>query len=61
MRTIIRSIQKWMKKHRKLRELKRDQALRERCVDYMTRCMQVDKWRVNDLVDYIKNGMPLHN
>ena len=35
MKMFFRSIQKWMKERKVRRELKKDQALRERCIGYV--------------------------
>lgn len=57
MKSIIRIIQKRIRERNVRRELKNDQALRERCVDYLTRQTQVDRYVVDSIVRYIKEGM----
>lgn len=37
MKMFFRSIQKWMRERKVRRELKKDQALRERCIGYVTK------------------------
>lgn len=37
MKMFLRSIQKWMRERKVRRELKKDQALRERCIGYVTK------------------------
>ena len=37
MKIFFRNIQKWMRERKIHRVLKKDQALRERCVDYATK------------------------
>lgn len=37
MKMFFRSIQKWMRVRKVRRELKKDQALRERCIGYVTK------------------------
>lgn len=56
MKMFFRSIQKWMKERKVRRELKKDQALRERCVDYATKFKSGSFHYINALYMYIKEG-----
>lgn len=54
----FRSIQKWMRVHKVRRELKKDQALRERCIGYVTKVSGTSSFiHVADYTyKYIKEG-----
>lgn len=56
MKIFFKSILKWMIEHKVRRELKKDQALRERCVDYATKFNSGSFRYINALYMYIKEG-----
>lgn len=57
MKIFFRSIQKWMKERKVRRELKKDQALRERCVDYVVKGSQpANAYLADTIYRYIKDG-----
>ena len=57
MKMFFRSIQKWMRVRKVRRELKKDQALRERCVDYVVKGSQPENAYIADAIyRYIKDG-----
>lgn len=56
MKIFFRNIQKWMRERKIHRVLKKDQALRERCVDYATKFNSGNFHYINALYVYIKEG-----
>lgn len=57
MKMFFRSIQKWMRVRKVRRELKKDQDLRERCVDYVVKGSKpANAYLADDIYKYIKNG-----
>lgn len=57
MKMFFRSIQKWMRVRKVRRELKKDQDLRERCVDYVVKGSKpANACLADDIYKYIKNG-----
>lgn len=57
MKIFFRSVQKWMKERKVRRELKKDQALRERCVDYVVKGSQpANAYLADAIYRYIKDG-----
>lgn len=57
MEMFFRRIQKWMRERKVRRELKKDQALRERCVDYVVKGSQpANAYLADTIYRYIKDG-----
>ena len=57
MKIFFRSIQKWIRERKVRRELKKDQDLRERCVDYVVKGSKpANAYLADDVYKYIKNG-----
>lgn len=57
MSSIFKSLQNWIKERRMRRNSKKDQALRERCIDYIARNPHcADTLSVDRMFKYIKNG-----
>lgn len=60
VKSLVKRIQKWICEHKAVYELKKDQKLRERCVEYISRqhldFVKALPYCAQELYDYIKHG-----